>query len=105
MAPKISQLISLEPGAADLLHKLAAKTKITKQVLLREAVDDLLAKRGMHTSEAYDELRDGLKGALGVVVHYEKRAEGYQCREALRSPSLRPRRPGPSRGIGAKAKG
>lgn len=41
---KHQQLILLEPDKAALLDELAAKTRITKQVLLREAVDDLLTK-------------------------------------------------------------
>jgi hypothetical protein len=41
---KHQQLILLEPEKAALLEELAAKTRIARQVLLREAVDDLLAK-------------------------------------------------------------
>jgi hypothetical protein len=44
---KHQQLLLLEPEKADLLKALAAKTRIAKQVLLREAVDDLLKKHGM----------------------------------------------------------
>jgi predicted DNA-binding protein len=46
MTPRIKQLQSLylEPEKAELLDALAAKTRIPKAVLLREAVDDLLAK-------------------------------------------------------------
>lgn len=44
---KHQQLLLLEPEKAGLLKALAAKTRIAKQVLLREAVDDLLKKRGM----------------------------------------------------------
>jgi hypothetical protein len=43
---KNQQLILLEHDKAALLDELAAKTRIAKQVLLREAVDDLLAKYG-----------------------------------------------------------
>jgi hypothetical protein len=48
MAPRklIAQPIYLEPGKADLLNTLAASTRIPKAALLREAVDDLLAKHG-----------------------------------------------------------
>ena len=41
---KHQQLILLEPAKAKLLEGLAAKTRIARQVLLREAVDDLLRK-------------------------------------------------------------
>ncbi len=44
---KHQQLLLLEPEKADLLEALAAKTRIARQVLLREAVDDLLKKHGM----------------------------------------------------------
>lgn len=41
---KHQQLILLEPEKAELLEELAKRTRIAKQVLLREAVDDLLVK-------------------------------------------------------------
>ena len=41
---KHKQPLSLEPDRAALLQQLADKTRIAKQVLLREAVDDLLVK-------------------------------------------------------------
>jgi predicted transcriptional regulator len=41
-----TQSIYLEPDKASMLDKLAAETRIPKAVLLREAVDDLLAKHG-----------------------------------------------------------
>jgi hypothetical protein len=46
MAPttKHQQLILLEHEKAALLDELSAQTRIPKQVLLREAVDDLLVK-------------------------------------------------------------
>jgi predicted DNA-binding protein len=40
------QSLYLDPEKADLLAALAAETRITKAVLLREAVDDLLSKYG-----------------------------------------------------------
>ena len=43
---KHKQLILLEPKQAHLLEELAAETRIPKQVLLREAVSDLLGKHG-----------------------------------------------------------
>jgi hypothetical protein len=48
MAPrlKILQSLYLEPGQAEQLDALAVRTRIPKAVLLREAVDDLLAKHG-----------------------------------------------------------
>ena len=49
MAPatkKHQQLILLDPEKAIMLDELAAETRIAKQVLLREAVDDLLSKHG-----------------------------------------------------------
>jgi predicted DNA-binding protein len=39
-----AQPIYLEPEKADLLDKLSAESRIPKAALLREAVDDLLAK-------------------------------------------------------------
>lgn len=41
---KHQQLFLLEPDRARLLEDLATTTRIAKQVLLREAVDDLLVK-------------------------------------------------------------
>jgi predicted DNA-binding protein len=38
------QPLYLEPEKAELLAKLSERTRIPKAVLLREAVDDLLAK-------------------------------------------------------------
>ncbi len=43
---KHQQLILLEPEQATLLDELATQTRIPKQVLLREAVTDLLVKHG-----------------------------------------------------------
>ena len=41
---KHQQLLLLEPAKAALLEALAKRTRIARQVLLREAVDDLLMK-------------------------------------------------------------
>ena len=41
---KHQQLLLLEPEKAALLDALAKSTRIARQVLLREAVDDLLMK-------------------------------------------------------------
>jgi predicted DNA-binding protein len=43
---KHQQALYLEPDRAALLDELAAETRITKAILLREAVDDLLVKYG-----------------------------------------------------------
>jgi hypothetical protein len=40
------QPLYLQPDRAELLDQLSADTRIAKQVLLREAVDDLLVKHG-----------------------------------------------------------
>jgi Ribbon-helix-helix domain len=64
---KHQQLILLEPGKADLLEKLAAETRIPKQALLREAVDDLLAKHYKVQAEAYDDLRTVLTEARALA--------------------------------------
>lgn len=37
----------LDPEKLELLKRLAADTRIPRAVLMREAVDDLLAKHGM----------------------------------------------------------
>jgi hypothetical protein len=41
---KHQQLLLLDPEKAALLDALATKSRIARQVLLREAVDDLLIK-------------------------------------------------------------
>jgi hypothetical protein len=59
---KHQQLILLEPGRAEMLQKLADRTGITKQALLREAVDLLLAKSGpAHVSLEFDTWRESLQ--------------------------------------------
>jgi len=45
------QLILLDHEKADLLAKLAERTRIPRQVLLREAVDDLLRKHKLLKAE------------------------------------------------------
>jgi predicted transcriptional regulator len=37
-------LLNLEPEKAEALSALASKTRIARSVLMREAIDDLLAK-------------------------------------------------------------
>ncbi len=39
-------LMHLKPEKAELLKELAAETRIPRSVLMREAIDDLLAKHG-----------------------------------------------------------
>ena len=41
---KVPSILSLEPQQVDQLERLHRKTRIPKQVLLREAVDMMLAK-------------------------------------------------------------
>ncbi len=41
---KVPSILSLEPEQAEYLQRLHQKTRIPKQVLLREAVDMMLAK-------------------------------------------------------------
>lgn len=54
MAPRKlhQQALYLEPEKAQLLDELAARTRIPKAVLLREAVDDLLTKHGAEAPAA-----------------------------------------------------
>lgn len=47
---RIPILMHLDPDKADQLKKLAADTRIARSVLLREAIDDLLAKHSRRTS-------------------------------------------------------
>jgi len=41
---KVQSILSLEPEQAEKLQRLHENTRIPKQVLLREAVDDLFVK-------------------------------------------------------------
>jgi hypothetical protein len=70
---KHQQLILLEPDQAELLDALAAETQIAKQVLLREAVADLLSKRnkGVMTL-TYVRLRAALKAARQQLSLYRR---------------------------------
>jgi predicted transcriptional regulator len=61
---KHQQLILLEPEQALSLDELAAETRIPKQVLLREAVTDLLGKHGKSSSEFIDAVVDALEVGL-----------------------------------------
>jgi hypothetical protein len=70
---KHQQLILLEPDKAKLLDELAAETRIAKQVLLREAVDDLLSKHGKGViNTTYARLRAALKEARKVLMTYRR---------------------------------
>jgi Ribbon-helix-helix domain len=70
---KHQQLILLEPGQAKLLDELAAETRIAKQVLLREAVDDLLSKhhKGVIT-KTYMRMRAALKEGRQQLLAYRR---------------------------------
>jgi ribbon-helix-helix protein len=70
---KHQQLILLEPEGAKLLEELAAETRVPKQVLLREAVADLLSKhnKGVMT-QTYVRLRGALKAARQQLSTYRR---------------------------------
>jgi hypothetical protein len=73
------ETVYLDHEKLDLLKKLAKDTRIPRAVLAREAIDDLLAKHGMASSDSYDQLRTALKKARAIVVRYR----GLATREAL----------------------
>jgi Ribbon-helix-helix domain len=78
-----AQPIYLEPDKAAKLDALAAETRIRKAELLREAVDDLLAKHGKDSSELYDTLRAFLRTSRAVatrVVHRGYRGKATEDR-------------------------
>ena len=78
MAPvtkKHQQLILLEPEQARLLDELAAELGTPKQVLLRSAVQDLLAKHAKADSPWYADIVMALRGARAVVNRFESRTE------------------------------
>jgi predicted transcriptional regulator len=58
---KHQQLILLEPEQARLLHELAVELRTPKQVLMREAIDDMLAKHGRKTASWLAARKRGLK--------------------------------------------
>jgi dsDNA-specific endonuclease/ATPase MutS2 len=70
---KHQQLILLEHDKAKLLDELAAETRVAKQVLLREAVDDLLSKhrKGVMTM-TYVRLRAALKHGRQQLMVYRR---------------------------------
>jgi hypothetical protein len=70
---KHQQLILLEPEQAELLEQLADETRLPKQVLLREAVEDLLSKhhKGI-ISLTYVRLRGALDAARQQLSAYRR---------------------------------
>jgi Ribbon-helix-helix domain len=86
---KHQQLILLEPRKAKLLEELSAQTRIPRQALLREAVDDLLAKHGQLESEQYDLLRRVLlesRRLAGKVIErgHEEQATADRAKRLIR---------------------
>jgi hypothetical protein len=70
---KHQQLILLEPAAAKLLDELATETRIPKQVLLREAIDDLLSKHGKGViTKTYVAVRAALRAARQQLTVYRR---------------------------------
>ena len=80
------QALYLEQDKADLLDSLSAEVRIPKAVLLREAVDDLLAKHGKLELEQYDELRIVLAETRALASKIETRGheETATFRRAVR---------------------
>jgi hypothetical protein len=74
---KHQQLILLEPDKAEMLEELAAETRIAKQVLLREAVDDLLAKHGKGMNGWYADIVSALRLAKTVANRYSSMTDEY----------------------------
>ncbi|HEV7607054.1 MAG TPA: ribbon-helix-helix domain-containing protein [Steroidobacteraceae bacterium] len=72
---KHQQLILLEPAQAALLDELAAETRIVKQVLLREAVDDLLAKHGKTRTAWYEDIVFLARLAKTIAARYRSRSK------------------------------
>lgn len=73
---KILQSIYLEQAQTDQLSELAEKSGLTKAVLLREAVDDLLARNRMGTeSRRITLVREALKKARGELEKYGRDIE------------------------------
>lgn len=70
------QSLYLEPDRAELLDSLAADSRIPKAVLLREAVDDLLAKHGLLESEQLQQIVEALTTARKVAVKAEQDVRG-----------------------------
>lgn len=76
MAPvtkKHQQLILLEPAQAGLLDQLARASRIPKQVLMREAVSDLLSKYDIARTAEHVQLIETLIAARSVASRYATR--------------------------------
>jgi hypothetical protein len=74
---KHQQPLLLEHDKADLLDQLSERTRVPKQVLLREAVDELLAKYGRTAQPtAMSELIAAVKAAKEIAVKYKGEARG-----------------------------
>jgi hypothetical protein len=76
MAPvtkKHQQLILLEPEQAASLDGLAKLSRIPKQVLLREAVSDLLSKYDLGRTPEDAQLIETLKAARSIASRYASR--------------------------------
>ena len=61
------QPLLLEPDQAELLDELSKRLRIPKQVLLREAVSQMLAMRGYGVSDQVTQVRDALEQALPLA--------------------------------------
>lgn len=64
------QALYLTPEKAETLDRLAAEARIPKAVLLREAVDDLLAKHGKANNAWYADIVSTLRAAKAVANRY-----------------------------------
>jgi hypothetical protein len=67
------ETVYIDHDKLDRLKKFANDTRILRAVLAREAIDYLLGKHGMATSETYDPARDALKDARAIVERYRSR--------------------------------
>src|SRR5215467_7386378 len=76
---KHQQLILLEPPQAKLLDALAGETRVPKQTLLREAVDDLLTKHGKAESEQYKTMRRVLQESRKLATKIVDRGHEEQA--------------------------
>ncbi len=64
------QSLYLKPETAELLDALSAETRIPKQTLLRDAVDDLLTKHGKTNNAWYADIVGALRLASAIANHY-----------------------------------
>lgn len=71
---KHQQLILLEPEKAALLDALSAETRVPKQVLLRDAVDDLLAKHAKANTQWYAEIVAALRQGRAIANRLEQQS-------------------------------